>query len=439
MKKITKRKIIAPVLSVAAVAVNLIISFLAALPLIALSTLKPLEAVFDKDIIRLLMRLFGAAAAILFSCLAVKAVTKVRIKEALNFKDFDFSVPIMLALFTFSAGRIVRHFSGLILPDAWAAEQSGDSVLFLILTSLLIAPVSEEIMFRFSACELGRGAYTIWDICIMNSLFFALCRGGSVPGFADAFIFGLCAAYVYCKTRNILYTMLGNVLYSGLCLIPFIGNGSSLYNWQYLLICGIIIAGCAVWYIKVFRKRYTENYFTVGIPEGDENLPDRVKQTKSFSKVCRNIHIFAAAAEIIYGLAVLLVLLGALNVPFVEITGFTSKWELLPEIIWDAALLIVFNFMRLIFGKLKKTDTPFSEGIDRKFKAIAYTLVIGGGVYFFTSLIVSGYISVSVPIEEMNISYTDGLYMLMIGTVIWGLAYVFERGCVLQRESDETL
>ncbi len=426
MKKITERKIIAPILSVAPVVINLIISLLAAMPFIALSTLKPFEFLSDMGIILFIMRLFGAAAAILFVCLAVKAVTKVRIKEVMKVNDFDFSVPLMLALFAFAVGRTAEQ----LLPLGMA-ERDGSGILPIIV-AVLIAPISEEIMFRFAGCELGRGAYTALDICIMNSLFYAICRVWSVPGLAASLVFGLCAALVYCKTRNILYTMLGNILYSGLCFIPKGG-------WITLLVYGVIAAGCIVWYIKLFRKKYTENYFKVDISEDDENLPDRIKQAKSFSKVCRNMHIFAFAAEILYGLAVLAVLLGALDAPFVEITGFTSKWELLPEIIWDAVLLIVFNYTRLIFGKLKKTDTPFSEGIDRKFKAIAYTLVIGGGVYFFTSLIVSGFISMSVPLEEINISYTDGLYMLMIGAVIWGLAYVFERGCVLQREADETL
>lgn len=426
MKKITKRKIIAPVLSVAPVVVYLTISFLAALPLFILSSHIPFKFLGDAEIILFIMRLLGAAAAILFVCLAVKAVAKVRIKDVLHVKDFDFSVPIILALFAFAVGRTAEQL--LPLP---AAERDGSGMLYVIVT-VLIAPITEEIIFRFAGCELGRGAYTALDICIMNSLFYALCRSWSVPGFAASLVFGLCAALVYCKTRNILYTMLGNVLYSGLCFIPKGG-------WVTLLLYGAVAAGCIIWYIKVFRKRYTENYFAVGIPEGDENLPDRIKQAKSFSKVCRNMHIFAFAAEILYGLAVLAVLLGALGAPFIEFKGLISKWELLPEIIWDASLLIVFNFMRLIFGRLKKADTPFSEGVDQKFKAIAYTLVIGGGAHFFTSLIVSGYISMSVPFEEMNISYSDGLYMMMIGAVIWGLAYVFERGCVLQQESDETL
>ncbi len=163
------------------------------------------------------------------------------------------------------------------------------------------------------------------------------------------------------------------------------------------------------------------------------------KQPQSFSQVCGKLHVFASAAEIVYALAVLIVLLWAAGVPYIKLTGMISKWEALPEFIWDAMLFTVFNFMRLIFGRLKKSDTPFLEGVPKKFKAIAYTLIIGGGSYFFVSFILYGYLSLSVPMEELNVSFTSGLYMLMIGAVIWGLAYVFERGCVLQRESDETI
>ncbi len=39
-----------------------------------------------------------------------------------------------------------------------------------------------------------------------------------------------------------------------------------------LLQNAVTVVLCIVWYIKVFRKKYTENYFKVGIPETEEKL-----------------------------------------------------------------------------------------------------------------------------------------------------------------------
>ncbi len=280
MKKITKRRITAPLISVTPLLVEVAFMFLFAVVVAAIdsSLLLQQDGSNENEYLSIAMMIFGAGMAVLFSCAIVKKAAGVRFREALKLKDFDFSVPIMLTLFGFAAGELSDHLVGLIFSNFMTVElnRSAEYSLYGVITAVIVAPVSEEIMFRFVGCELGRGAYHIPVICIANALFFSVCHGYNIQGFLNVFIGGVCAAYVYCKTRNILYTMLEHALHNALCFLPgdnvyYLRNGFVLSNWWYLLINAVIVVLCIVWYIKVFRKKYTENHFKVGIPENIEN------------------------------------------------------------------------------------------------------------------------------------------------------------------------
>ncbi len=283
MKRITKRRIAAPFLSVTPFLTEiffmLLFLLLFGMVVAVLNIPIPLkqDGSYDNEYLSIAVNVLSAGMVMLFSCGIVKKVTGVRFREALTFKNFDFSVPIMLTLFTFSAGELGNHLTGLIFSNFMTLElnRGVEYSLYGVITAVIVAPVSEEIMYRFVGCELGRGAYAVPLICIADGLFFTACHGYNIQGTLNVFIGGVCAAYVYCKTRNILYTMLEHALHNALCFLPgdnvyYLRNGFVLSNWWFLLINIGIVALCIVWYIKVFRKKYTENYFTVGIPEREE-------------------------------------------------------------------------------------------------------------------------------------------------------------------------
>jgi len=282
MKRITKRRIAAPLLSVTPMLAELLFIFLFlflfAIVVTALN-IPPLkqDGSYDNEYLLIAVDVFGKGSAVLFSCGIVKKLTNVRFGEALKFKNFDFSVPIMLTLFGFAAGELSDHLTGLIFSSFMTVEPNRGVEIGLhgIISAVILAPIAEEIMFRFVGCELGRGTYHIPVICIANALFFTACHGYNIQGFLNVFIGGVCAAYIYCKTRNILYTMLEHALHNALCFLPgdhvyYLRNGFVLSKWWFMLINVIVFALCIVWYIKVFRKKYTKNYFTVGIPEKEE-------------------------------------------------------------------------------------------------------------------------------------------------------------------------
>ncbi|MDE6762810.1 MAG: DUF2975 domain-containing protein [Oscillospiraceae bacterium] len=105
---------------------------------------------------------------------------------------------------------------------------------------------------------------------------------------------------------------------------------------------------------------------------------------------------------------------------------------------------MMFNYLRLIFGQLHNSETPFLPEVPRRLKAIAYTLIIGGGVYWTAGFAVLGALQYFAAIPrtvgiDTSAAIVFGVLFMMFGCVIWGISYIFARGCELQQESYETL
>ena len=277
MKALAKRRVTAPLLS----AVPFIIENVF-IVLIMLVFAINFGSIPENDQFHLFTHAASGIVGCICACSLVKNISAVRINSALKFQKFDISVPIMLALFTFAAGEIFDQLDGLLLSNFMTVEpnKSTEFGLYGVIMSVVCAPIFEEIMFRFCCCELGRGAYKMPAICIASGLFFAAVHLYNIQGAVNVFIGGVCAAYVYCKTRNILYTMLEHAIHNAVCFIPYDSlvyyekNGFVLSRWWWLALNAVIFALCIVWYVKVFRKKYRENYFEVdretGLPCSEE-------------------------------------------------------------------------------------------------------------------------------------------------------------------------
>ena len=82
---------------------------------------------------------------------------------------------------------------------------------------------------------------------------------------------------IYCKTRNILYTILTHAIHNALCFCDLeiifgeyasLDNGFVQYSWQYLAVNAVLVIISVIYFVKVFRKKYTENYFEVNRETG---------------------------------------------------------------------------------------------------------------------------------------------------------------------------
>lgn len=289
MKKLTKQRIVKPLLAVSPFLIYIVFTFVLAVVICFIFGMAGLDA---DEIEKLPLITDGwldelcIGIAAVFAFALVKKVNRAKIKEVIRVKDFDFSVPLMLTAFAWSFGEIADNFCGLVLSNFMTVEPNRSIPLGFagIVTTVICAPIFEEIIFRFAGAELPRGAYSLPVICVANSLYFAAVHGYNVQGFLNVFIGGVCMTYVYCKTRNILYTMIEHAIHNALCFIPlnafyYEKNGFILGKWYWIAANAVLLAACIIWYFKVFRKKYTENYFEV---DRENGLPCRKNSPQTF-------------------------------------------------------------------------------------------------------------------------------------------------------------
>lgn len=285
MKQLTKRRIVSPILAVSPIFIYLVFAIIASLLIgiiagvIMSKTQEELNVIVGSGIPDEIC--MGLAAV--WAVGVVKLYSKTRLHDVFHVKNFDPAVPIMLLVFNWGAGELFDHFSGLILSNFMTVEPNGApfSGIFGVICSVILAPIFEEIIFRLAGTELPRGAYSLPFVCIANGLYFAALHGYNIQGFLHIVIVGMTMAYVFYKTRNLFYTMIAHALNNLLCLVPFENfayyerNGFVLGHWYYLAINAALLTIAVVYYVKVFRKKYTKNYFKVnretGMPYIEEN------------------------------------------------------------------------------------------------------------------------------------------------------------------------
>lgn len=275
MKKLTKQRIFAPLTSVLPVALYLLIPVIAAILLMIADVLigGGLEETLlnENGILTVLSDPFFMAIGAAVGCLLVKRRNGITLRSALKFQGFDWMVPLMLLIFGWGAGELCDHFGGLLLSQFMTVEPNPDieTTWITILQTVLLAPILEEIIFRYVGSEAPRGAYRMPVICLCSGLFFAAVHLYNIQGFFNVLIGGVCASYVYCKTGNLLYTILEHAIHNALCFLPldsvslfgaplyYERKGFVLDGWWWLLFNAVLVAVSVVWYIKVFRKTYT--------------------------------------------------------------------------------------------------------------------------------------------------------------------------------------
>lgn len=286
MKQLTKNRINTPILSILPIVIYLI---LAAATGITAAVISEIIGMTEEEFAENLFMQFADQICMLIGallcCLILKKHSGTRLKDVIGIKNFDIAVVLMLLLGTWAAGELCDHFGGLILSQFMTVEPNRTVTpeIPAIIGAVIIAPIVEELIFRYLGSEFPRGAYPMPVICIASGLFFSAMHLYNIQGFFNVLIGGIAASYVYCKTRNILYTMLEHAIHNALCFLPFDKwfyyekNGFVLSSWLWVIINTVILAAALVYYFKVFRKKYTENYFEVnretGLPVSCGTVP----------------------------------------------------------------------------------------------------------------------------------------------------------------------
>lgn len=260
MKQLTKSRLMAVLFSV----LPIIIYFL----LIVLLSAVCAFAQADYDKVFTFLNAASMAGASVIMCMVLKKRTGKRLKDALSIKQFDICIPLLLLVFSWCAaeavdGIIAGICSGFMTVTPNAPE---DTDVLRIVGAILIAPVFEEILFRFLGMEFAKPYFPLPVLCITNAVCFSLMYGYNVQGFFNVMVFAVCVAYVYLKTGRLLYVMFVHMLHNAICLIDYgdsIFLGSPIYKEKHGFVLGspqwitlnlTIAIVCAIIYFKKYKK-----------------------------------------------------------------------------------------------------------------------------------------------------------------------------------------
>ncbi|MBR3023529.1 MAG: CPBP family intramembrane metalloprotease [Oscillospiraceae bacterium] len=183
-------------------------------------------------------------------------------------KTFDITVPVMILILNWTACEIASSVYGMIACRFSSIEPDTNdfSSLIAVIGSVIIAPVSEELMFRL--CSMGlikkfKGkTFTIFFTTLIFSLmhcFYSI--QGMINVFAGAIFFAVCYYY----TENIFYSIIAHMLHNLLCIPDFwdklgvFKNGYSILKPLPLVVYILIFAAGMFWLVRVFMKKYAVN------------------------------------------------------------------------------------------------------------------------------------------------------------------------------------
>ena len=212
----------------------------------------------------------GEIAGVVLCIFMIKEQTGEKLSSKLKFKGFDFSVPVMIVLFDWGFNHIFTHLIGLIGSHFTTVKPNGseEDLIEFILTGVILAPICEELLFRFCNISILRQKFGRVFTIIATGVLFAAVHLYNIQGFAEVMVGGILYAYIFMKTNNILYTMGAHALHNALCLMPmekicisgvpmyYEVNGFSQYSVPYLIICAVLAAAAMVYYIKYFRPKF---------------------------------------------------------------------------------------------------------------------------------------------------------------------------------------
>ena len=108
-----------------------------------------------------------------------------------------------------------------LLPEAWlesyidaSAALTQDDV-FTILATVVLAPITEEVIFRGLIFSRLERAMRGWLAAVLSALAFGLCHG-QPAWMAYAFVLGLVFAFLRLRTGSILPSMLAHFIFNGI-------------------------------------------------------------------------------------------------------------------------------------------------------------------------------------------------------------------------------
>ena len=168
------------------------------------------------------------------------------------------------------------------------------------------------------------------------------------------------------------------------------------------------------------------------------------KEKEQFDKFCKLMHIVSTVASILLAAGAVF----CLAVPIVQHIRYVRSGGLentavvvigaVYTFLLTGGIALLVNYARNIFRRLRNAETPFCYDIADKIKGagqaawgIGCALLVYGSIAI---LCLKGRLSLA----QYGFGYIEA-GILIVGAVLAISAYVFNYGCKLQQESDETL
>ena len=170
-----------------------------------------------------------------------------------------------------------------------------------------------------------------------------------------------------------------------------------------------------------------------------------------FDKFCRIMHVISTLLWILFMIGAVFCLI----VPIVQAVqyrnngGAVRMTETLVSVLYVFLVLggigLLWNSARHIFRRLRTAETPFCYDIADKIKGTGFLAILLGIISFVYRTIVellvkNGGLKSFVKSDGfVDLDFTFIYSVIILGVVLMMTAYVFNYGCKLQQESDETL
>lgn len=175
------------------------------------------------------------------------------------------------------------------------------------------------------------------------------------------------------------------------------------------------------------------------------------QEKNRYDKFCRMMHVLSTVMWILLAAAALFCLIVPIvqEVQYRNNGGEARMTETLISVLYVFLALggisLLWNSARHIFRRLRTAETPFCYDIADKIKGMGFLSILLGIISLVYRMIVellarNGVIKHFVKSDGyVDLGYPFCYSVIILGVVLMIIAYVFNYGCKLQQESDETL
>lgn len=199
-------------------------------------------------------------------CFFVKKAANISVANALQLKGFDITVLLFALLGANSFHYIMLHMSGLLFSDSMNVESNSGTELsaILVISGIVIAPIAEETIFRFSTSELLRANFKAPFVIAFTTVLFAIVHAYNIQGISTMLSISLIWTVVYYYTGNLLYSALSHIAYNSLQLLDksqivimgepicYLKNGFIMCSLPWLVIQIAVFIAALVYFIFYF-------------------------------------------------------------------------------------------------------------------------------------------------------------------------------------------